>query len=100
MVERYAFFLVPCSSNGLSDNITGNDRAQILLRNALQILKIVKATFPNPAFDNPFAEVQCDAISSSAQELVCKWRAVTNVFQAAGHLRPKPEDVIAPLAEV
>ncbi|KAK8225684.1 alkaline-phosphatase-like protein [Phyllosticta capitalensis] len=77
----------------------GNNRAQILLRNALQILKIVKATFPNPAFDNPFAEVQCDAISSSAQELVCKWRAVTNVFQAAGHLRPKPEDVIAPLAE-
>ncbi|KAK8171737.1 alkaline-phosphatase-like protein [Phyllosticta citrichinensis] len=77
----------------------GNDRAQILLRNALQILKIVKATFPNPAFDDPFAPVECVSTSSSAQELACKWRTVTEVFQAAGNLRPKSEDVIGPLAE-
>ncbi|KAF2142872.1 uncharacterized protein K452DRAFT_297392 [Aplosporella prunicola CBS 121167] len=77
----------------------GNDRAQIMLRNAVQILNIVKATFPDPAFENPFTEVKCDSISSAGNELACKWRKVTTIFHDAGAYRPKPDDIIPPLVD-
>jgi ethanolaminephosphotransferase len=57
---------------------TAIDQAQLLLRNAMQILDIVKATFPNEMYDESAKELDCENMSSSGAELACLWRDATN----------------------
>lgn len=76
-----------------------DDRIQLLLRNALQIQAIVKATFPNPAYDNPFATIDCKDPSSSGDELACKWRRVTDIYRSMGGFNPPEEVVKQPLLD-
>lgn len=80
--------------------LTGDDRVQLLLRNARQILAIVKATFPSETFDNPFAKIDCKEFSSSGRELACKWLGVTDVFRNSGGLTPPPDVVVPVLLDV
>ncbi|GME50430.1 Type I phosphodiesterase/nucleotide pyrophosphatase/phosphate transferase [Neofusicoccum parvum] len=56
----------------------GSDRAQLLMRNAFQILQIANATFPR-------------------DELACKWLKVMDLFQGGKGQPPKDQDVV-PLA--
>lgn len=57
-------------------SMQGQDRIQILLRNAMQMLDIAQATFPHPAYDDPTAPAHCGEPSSTAEELACAWRAI------------------------
>ncbi|KAF7886705.1 uncharacterized protein EAF02_003352 [Botrytis sinoallii] len=52
-----------------------NDRVQILLRNARQILSVVTATFPS--FENDGPSENCHQLSSSVDDLACQWRSIT-----------------------
>ncbi|KAF7944462.1 hypothetical protein EAE96_010853 [Botrytis aclada] len=52
-----------------------NDRVQILLRNARQILSVVTATFPS--FENDGPSENCHHLSSSVDDLACQWRSIT-----------------------
>ncbi|KAF7889213.1 hypothetical protein EAF00_009513 [Botryotinia globosa] len=52
-----------------------NDRVQILLRNARQILSVVTATFPS--FENEGPSENCHQLSSSVDDLACQWRSIT-----------------------
>ncbi|KAF1985913.1 alkaline phosphatase-like protein [Aulographum hederae CBS 113979] len=65
-----------------------DDRVQLLLRNAMQMLTIVKATFSYEAFENPYATLDCSDPLSSGHELACKWRRVTDIFRATGGAKP------------
>jgi ethanolamine phosphate transferase 2 subunit G len=78
----------------------GDDKVQLLLRNAKQILSIVKATFPHPSFENPLVEMNCDGSLSTGMDLACRWRKVTDLFRASGSLRPPPEKMIPLLMDV
>ncbi|KAJ8068428.1 hypothetical protein OCU04_003985 [Sclerotinia nivalis] len=55
-----------------------NDRVQILLRNARQILSVVTATFPS--FENDGPSENCHELSSSVDDLACQWRRITQVL--------------------
>jgi len=46
----------------------------LLLRNALQILDIVRATFPGEDFDSDTIHVSCENSPSAGSELACQWR--------------------------
>lgn len=50
------------------------DQIQLLLRNSLQILDIVKATFPGEDFDSGSLELSCGTAGSIGAELACLWR--------------------------
>ncbi|ESZ94512.1 hypothetical protein SBOR_5092 [Sclerotinia borealis F-4128] len=52
-----------------------NDRVQILLRNARQILSVITATFPS--FENGGPSKDCHELSSSVDDLACQWRSIT-----------------------
>ncbi|TAQ89779.1 hypothetical protein B7494_g1852 [Chlorociboria aeruginascens] len=54
---------------------TENDKVQIMLRNARQILNVVTATFPSFERDGPSQD--CNQASSSIDELACNWRGIT-----------------------
>ncbi|GME46268.1 Type I phosphodiesterase/nucleotide pyrophosphatase/phosphate transferase [Neofusicoccum parvum] len=54
----------------------GSDRAQLLMRNAFQILQIANATFPR-------------------DELACKWLKVMDLFQGGKGQPPKDQDVVS-----
>jgi len=62
----------------------------------MQILDIVKATFPHPVFDNPFADVSCEGSLSSRDTLACSWKDITTTYHSANGLNPHP-DIILPL---
>ncbi|APA15371.1 hypothetical protein sscle_14g101410 [Sclerotinia sclerotiorum 1980 UF-70] len=55
-----------------------NDRVQILLRNARQIVSVVTATFPS--FENDGPSDNCHELSSSVDDLACQWRRITQVL--------------------
>ena len=50
------------------------DQVQLLFRNSLQILDIVKATFPGEDFDSDIVEPDCNSVTSTGAELACLWR--------------------------
>lgn len=50
------------------------DQVQLLLRNSLQILDIVKATFPGEDFGSDIIELDCNSATSTGAELACLWR--------------------------
>jgi len=77
-----------------------DDRVQLLLRNALQMLTIVKSTFHHEAFESPFAELDCSNPSSSVLELACRCRRVTDIFRAAGGAKPAPTVLLEALTDV
>ncbi|KAM3073420.1 major facilitator superfamily transporter protein [Clarireedia jacksonii] len=52
-----------------------NDRIQILLRNARQILGVVTATFPS--FESEGPSENCQTLSHSVDNLACQWRGIT-----------------------
>ncbi|KAL3425653.1 gpi ethanolamine phosphate transferase 2 [Phlyctema vagabunda] len=56
-----------------------NDKIQILLRNARQILSVVTATFP--AFEDAGPSTDCHTFSG-AEELACGWRSINEGIDA------------------
>lgn len=58
-----------------------NDQVQIMLQNALQIHRIVKATFPHPWYQDFGADLDCTAPSSSKDILACAWKGVQERLQ-------------------
>lgn len=58
---------------------TGNDKVQILLRNARQILNVVIATFPS--FENDGPSHSCHEIPSNVERLACEWKAIMQQLQ-------------------
>lgn len=56
--------------------ITAFDQRNILLGNALQVWKIVKATFSNEVFGN-FDETDCESAGSAGAQLGCLWQRAT-----------------------
>lgn len=79
---------------GESDACTGPDKAQLLLRNAMQMLEIAKATFPHPAFDDPSVVLDCGKTASTAEELVCVWRGVQQVSNASSGESMSDEGIV------
>ncbi|KAF4303036.1 Type I phosphodiesterase/nucleotide pyrophosphatase/phosphate transferase [Botryosphaeria dothidea] len=71
-----------------------NDRAQLVLRNAHQILEIVTATFPSASFHDLSFLSKCDSPSSTSDELVCKWLKVMRYIEEERGKAPKAEDII------
>jgi ethanolaminephosphotransferase len=61
----------------------GNDRIQILLLNARQILSVITATFPS--FEVAGPSQNCRQSSDDVTELACEWRAITETL-------PTPSD--------
>lgn len=57
-----------------------SDRLQHMLRNAHQILKIVKAKFPSVSFDS-VDENACQSGRSSAEGLDCRWQKTMAVVE-------------------
>lgn len=51
-----------------------NDKVQILLRNAKQILNVVTATFPSFEAEGPSSG--CNQLQTSVEELACEWRSI------------------------
>lgn len=62
---------------------TENDRIQILLRNARQILNIVTATFPS--FQAAGPSQHCEELSNSIDELACQWRHIIQTMPDPGN---------------
>ncbi|KAI1365234.1 alkaline-phosphatase-like protein [Xylaria arbuscula] len=60
-----------------------HDRLQILKRNARQILAIVTATLGGSSLENVASEKDCLSPSSSAAELVCEWRRISETTKPA-----------------
>lgn len=56
--------------------LVANDQMQLLLRNALQILDIVKSTFPGEIFHDVGHHADCNQAHSSGAELACLWHNV------------------------
>lgn len=52
-----------------------NDKIQILLRNAKQILTVATATFPS--FEDIGASQDCEDAKNDVDELACRWRAIS-----------------------
>lgn len=51
-----------------------DDRIKLLLRNALQMLHIVKAQFSHPVFRDSRVSVSCESALSDEDELACAWK--------------------------
>lgn len=75
--------------------ITDRDRLHILLQNAVQMLRIAKATFPHPYWDDPKADMHCRGSLSSADKLACAWREVNSTLRASRSAEP-PAEMIMP----
>ncbi|OCK96631.1 alkaline phosphatase-like protein [Cenococcum geophilum 1.58] len=76
---------------------TGADQVQLLLRNAMQIQTIVRATFPNSDFSpGPQDNSRCEGSLSSGDDLACKWQRAFEILETAGQ-DLDPEVVLPPL---
>lgn len=58
--------------------LLGDDQAKLMKSNALQILDIVKATFPHPYYEDQSIDPQCSPASSSRDELACAWKRLSD----------------------
>ena len=52
------------------------ERVRLMTRNALQVLRIVQATFSDTAFDGVVDSARCAEPASDAKQLQCEWGAV------------------------
>jgi ethanolaminephosphotransferase len=65
-----------CFHDSSTDSVTAADKAQILLRNAHQILDIVTAAFGSQVLDLKHQKASCSDADSDIDELACGWRSV------------------------
>ncbi|KAJ9301463.1 hypothetical protein DTO271G3_1598 [Paecilomyces variotii] len=82
---------IPISTNNLGvfipelltmwDDVS--ERVQLLLENCSQMLGIVKAAFPNRAFDNTPPLHRCDSKVSDIEELECAWHQISDMLMAS-----------------
>ena len=72
---------------------------QLLLRNALQLLVIVKETFPHSYYDNEDENFTCGGGSSTSDELACLWRQVNEQLKQSASSWPV-ETLREPLLKV
>jgi ethanolamine phosphate transferase 2 subunit G len=85
----------------LTDCRSASDKVQILYRNALQILDIVKATFPGVDFESNYDHRLCFKTASSGEELSCKWRYASQMFRDVPEgYGPSVEDALPALLQV
>ena len=70
-------------------SIIGSDRIQLLLRNAEQIKRIVKATYPGLYFDNTRKGLECAKPSSPGEHLACRWEGVVSMMESVATIHPK-----------
>ena len=61
-----------------------DDQIQLLYRNALQLLSIVKETFPHDSYSSNTPPAYCENPSSTTDELACLWQ------DAMKHLHNRP----------
>lgn len=54
-----------------------HDQAQLLLRNAEQILGIIEATFGSELFSSASSPGPCHAQSTDIEDLACRWQALS-----------------------
>jgi hypothetical protein len=73
-----------------TDNWIANDQLQLLLRNALQILPIVKAQFSGTDFDNLQDVSSCTSPSNADESLACKWKDASRKIQT---FQETPEEI-------
>jgi hypothetical protein len=59
----------------ITNKFVADDQLQLLLRNALQMLPIVKAQFPGTDFDNLQDISSCTSPGGVDESLACKWKA-------------------------
>ena len=60
--------------------VAGNDKIQIVLRNARQILGVVIATFPS--FESIEPSHDCHETTDDVEELACEWRGIMEGLEA------------------
>lgn len=65
--------------------VSGSERAHILLENCMQILKLVKATFPGRTFDATPPPHRCDSPTSHIEDLECAWYGVSTLLQGSNN---------------
>jgi ethanolaminephosphotransferase len=56
-----------------------NNKIDIMLRNARQILKVVTATFPS--FEEAGPSQECADSSSDIDDLACQWRSIVTGYE-------------------
>ena len=76
-----------------------DDRVQLLLRNALQMLRIVKASFPHPAYNDRSIRIDCSKNLSTADDLLCSWRRVQDVLTKGSASTWSMNDAAPPLTD-
>ncbi|KAI9757849.1 MAG: major facilitator super transporter protein [Chaenotheca gracillima] len=80
--------------------VKADDQIQLLSRNAKQILEVVKATFPSPAWEQRMASADCNSQDlSDVDELACKWKETLALLSAYTD-SSSPEDVQQSLASL
>ncbi|KAH7051246.1 transferase [Macrophomina phaseolina] len=77
----------------------GNDGAQLLLRNAYQILDIAAATFPTAPFNDLSFLPKCESARSTGDELACKWLKVVTLIESARGKAPASGYIVTPALE-
>ncbi|KAF2106781.1 GPI ethanolamine phosphate transferas-like protein 2 [Lophiotrema nucula] len=67
----------------------GYDRIHLLLQNAMQMRKIVKANFPNQKWLHETEEVLCKEDMSSGEELACRWQKAGQMMSTFASVHPQ-----------
>lgn len=75
------------------------DRVQLLLRNALQILDIVRAKYSHPIFHGSLDEIDCQGSLSDELELACLWKEASQALNV-DHAQSEPLAASAALLKV
>lgn len=63
--------------------MTEEDRVQLLMRNAEQILNIITASFGKERFAAAAQVEDCRTLTDNIDELACDWQAIANQAKAA-----------------
>lgn len=84
-----------------SDRFTEAEQVRLLLRNTLQLFRIVKTTFPHPSYDDASSSITCsESPSTASEELPCAWRRVQFALSASKSSSWSMSDVGPSLMEV
>lgn len=65
--------------------ILAEDKIQIAMQNAVQILGVIKATFPEMSFDHQSTLRGCSQESSSLENLRCQWETAMELVGSDQH---------------
>lgn len=66
----------------------------------MQMLTIVKATFPHPTYEDSSIQVDCAEPSSTAEQLACAWKAIETSLASPSNSERLPEDAIPNMIKV